>query len=151
MIPTRETVFGEVFDRFAALEGTAFKVVSRRMILPDKVQPGYSPTLRIWEQVDEYAESRRGLPPSRIYHCDLVIYFINNDVEVPGASILNPLIDAVEGVIRPDDPRTNAFTLGGLVDECWIESGQIVKETGDTDPKGLGGAVIPLAIRLGVP
>ncbi len=41
----------------------------------------------------------------------------------------------------------NRLTLGGLVSWCRIE-GRTVVETGDTDPEGLGGALIPLKILV---
>jgi hypothetical protein len=55
------------------------------------------------------------------------------------------MVEAVEAALAVDDFAHNTCTLGGLVHYARIE-GIVVKETGDTDSNGLGGAVIPIKI-----
>lgn len=131
---------------------TGFVEISRRVILPAKVEPLRAPTLRLWERPEPYQDTPSGLPVVHTMYVDAVIYFINKDVSIAGMTILNPLIDAVDDVLAgADNPSTNVLTLGGLVQWCRIVKGEIIKESGDTDTQGLGGAIIPIAMQLDPP
>lgn len=140
--PTREQVFQALFARMQTVPGiTSY---SRRMTLPHQVHPGDQPVLMQWEQ-PEITRIQTALPPKRVWEAWIVIAFTNNDNSVAGATIINPLLEAVEAALAVDDFGRNVCSLGGLVHYARIE-GNIVKETGDTDPSGLGGAVVPIKI-----
>lgn len=139
---TRETVMQALFTRLAAIPGLTSS--SRRMTLPAMVAPGDMPRLMLWEQ-PERASNVTSLPDKRVWEAWAVIVFINDDPSVPGATIVNPFIDAIEAALAPDDRARNLCSLGGLVHYARIE-GSIIKETGDTDTTGLGGAVVPIKI-----
>mgnify|MGYP000036956479 CR=1 FL=1 len=69
------------------------------------------------------------------------------DTTTPGSSVLNPLLDAIDTALEPDDQQTGLCTLGGLVIDCRVQ-GNIVKVLGDADPSGLCGALVPIEIEI---
>ena len=164
MACTREQVMTALFAKVQPLQApansprplpaqTPFKTVSRRMTLPGQgpaaLDPIIQPALMMWEQPEHTEGGERGL---RIRHWPVwfVIAFRNDNREVPGATILNPLIDEVEAALAPDDPARNTMRLfqplpGGqqiaLIEAGAIE-GPLIKHTGDTSADGQGGAVI---------
>jgi hypothetical protein len=142
MAVTREQVMAALFARLQAIPGIVS--TSRRMTLPGMIAPGDMPRLMLWEQ-PERASNVTGLPDRRTWEAWAVIVFVNDDTTVPGATIINPMIDAIEAALKVDDFGANTCTLGGLVHYARIE-GTVVKETGDTDTTGLGGAVVPIKI-----
>jgi hypothetical protein len=142
MSASREVIMGALFTRLQTMPGIAH--FSRRMTLPHQVPPADLPCLMLWEQ-PEMARNVTSLPDKRVFEAWAVIVFINGDPTVPGATIINPLLDAMEAVLKVDDFARNVCSLGGLVHYARIE-GLIIKEVGDTDTTGLGGAVIPIKI-----
>jgi hypothetical protein len=139
---TREAVFQALFARMQTVPGMT--TYSRRMTLPGMVPPLAQPMLMQWEQ-PEIARNQTGLPDKRVWEAWIVIVFTNTSQTIPGATIINPMIDALEAALAVDDFGRNVCSLGGLVHYARIE-GSILKETGDTDTTGLGGAVIPVKI-----
>jgi hypothetical protein len=144
MMPSRETVMGALFTHLQQLAG--INSFSRRMTLPPNVPVNLQPCLMQWEQ-PETERAITNLPARRLLEAWIVIVFTNQDTTVAGASIINPILDALEGLLGVDDFGRNTCSLGGLVHYARIE-GSILKETGDTDPSGLGGAVVPIKIML---
>lgn len=140
--PTREQVFQALFARMQTVPGMT--TYSRRITLPHQVPPGDQPALMMWEQ-PEAARNRTGLPDKRVWEAWIVLVFTNPDVTVPGATIINPMLEAIEAALAVDDFGRNVCSLGGLVHYARIE-GNVIKETGDIDPAGLGGAVVPVKI-----
>jgi hypothetical protein len=69
------------------------------------------------------------------------------DGTIAGATVINNLIDAVEGAFVYDNPSTRAFTLGGLVARCWID-GHTAKVSGDMNPDGQCFAAVPVSILV---
>lgn len=141
-MPTREVVFQALFARLQAIPGV--RTTSRRMTLPSQVAPGDMPRLMLWEQ-PEIARNQTGLPDKRVWEAWAVIVFVNEDPTVAGATIINPMLEAIEAALGVDDFARNVCSLGGLVHYARIE-GTVIKETGDTDTTGLGGAVVPIKI-----
>jgi hypothetical protein len=139
---TREEVMSALFARLQSIPG--INTTSRRMTLPGMVAPGDMARLMLWEQ-PERAANITSLPDKRTWEAWVVIVFTNDDAAVPGATIINPMIDAIEAALAVDDFNRNVCSLGGLVHYARIE-GTVVKETGDTDTTGLGGAVVPIKI-----
>lgn len=151
--PTREAVFSALFAILETAPGiTTF---SRRMLDYSAVAPGLMPILMLWEQ-PELTDYRpgRGLPRDYweayiiiVFHNPSRVTAGNPNSAVPGATIINPLVDGVRNALAPDDPTTNSLTLGGLVDWCRVE-GRTIVETGDTDAQGYGGAIIPVRMQI---
>lgn len=168
MATSREQVMEALLARTKSLlyPGT-FKLVTRRwvswlddqVVNPQTLPP--TPFLIQWESPDaeEYIRPPgSGLPPNRTWSLYILMYGKIPplsasapgvpDKTTPGASVLNPLIDAYESlVMAPDDPQSGRLTLGGLVVDCGID-GTIVKALGDNDPSGLCGAVVPVRIKV---
>lgn len=142
MSARREVIMEALFARLQAIPGIVS--TSRRMSLPAQVLPADQPRLMLWEQ-PETARGATSLPDKRVWEAWIVIVFTNPDPTIAGATILNPMLDAIEVALAIDDFGQQVCSLGGLVHYARIE-GSIVKETGDTDPTGLGGAVVPVKI-----
>jgi hypothetical protein len=95
-------------------------------------------------QKSENAEERQPLPVKWRASVDLYLYAQAPDELTSPATVLNPLLDAVEAALAPD-PVGHVQTLGGLVSHCWI-AGRI-----QTDEGVLGGqavAIVPVEILV---
>ncbi len=156
--PSREAVFQALFNRLQTAEG--FTKFSRRMFDYSLLPPGVLPICILWEQPEEtdYGNHQR----IRIdhWHALVMIFFKNESrpqeddptTAVPGMTILNPLLDAVNLALAPDDGQGNltlrdADNPNGLVQWVRVEGTTIV-ESGDTEQNGYGGAMIPLTILI---
>jgi hypothetical protein len=138
---TREPIYAALF----ALVSTAanFVTVSRRLRHWTDVGAAEQPALFLIQK-SENAEERRPLPVKWRATVDLYVYAQAPDELTAPATIINPLLDAVEAALAPD-PVTHVQTLGGLVQHCWI-AGRIT-----TDEGVLGGqavAIVPLEILV---
>ena len=150
--PTREQVFSALFTQLQTAEG--FTTFSRRMLDYSAIAPALLPILLLWEQPESTDWPHSGLFRDH-WEALAVIVFQNTSkpsggdptTATPGATIINPLVDAVRNALAPDDPISNYLTLGGLVHWCRVE-GRTIIETGDTDAGGFGGAVIPIHILV---
>ncbi len=139
---TREPVYAALF----ALVATAadFVTASRRLRHWSDVGAAEQPALFVIQK-SEAAEQRRPLPVKWRAAVDLYVYVQAPDELTAPASVLNPLLDAVEVALAPD-PFTQVQSLGGLVQHCWI-AGKIA-----TDEGVLGGqavAIVPVEILVG--
>lgn len=141
---TREQILEALFS-LVSLSSPAFITKSRRLRLWGDVDPADRPALFQFERAgDLYEGAIRGTPPKRTYQVEIFIYTDARGVDVP-ASILNPLIDAIDIALMPDNKLTGKQTLGGLVEHVYID-GRIIKEPGDLDNDGL--ALIPVKILV---
>lgn len=156
---TREIVLNALFTQLKTC-GSTFKLYTRRWVPwiddPTQSRPDM-PFLVQWESpvAETYVGTPgSGLPPKRLWDVTLLAYGMIPvgqtpgvpDSTTPAASVLNPLIDAIENALSPDDPN-GLLTLGGLVVDCCID-GEIVKALGDADPSGVAGAIIPVKILV---
>jgi hypothetical protein len=148
-MPTREAVFTALATLLTAVPGIG--TVSRRMTMPSEIPatelaPGAA-TLLIWEQNEDTKARGRGVPSMRTWEAFLVVYFKNPDPTVPGAAIINPILDGIEQALTPPPSPANTQTLGGIVSHCWIE-GMTHVALGDVDTQGFGGCVVPVKILV---
>ena len=137
----REPIYAALFARLAG--AAAFTTTSRRLRHWSDVGAAEQPALFI-VQKSETAEQHRGRPVTWKALVDVYVYAQAPDEETPPASVLNPLLDAVEAALAPD-PVTNVQTLGGLVQHAWI-AGRV-----ETDEGALGGqavAIVPIEILV---
>ena len=141
---TREQVMNALL---ALLKATgSFVTISRRNRNPEGLAPSQSPALFLVEALEEYSRPSPTVQPKRALVVKAIFY---NDVgpdenAIPSTPINNAL-DALDVALKPDDPATNRFTLGGLVFSAMIE-GTIEKASGDVTGKSL--AVVPIKIVL---
>ena len=135
----REPIYAALF---ALASGAAnFVTVSRRLRHWSDVGAAEQPAL-FMIQKSETAEARRPLPAKWRASVDLYLYAQAPDELTPPATVLNPLLDAVEAALAPD-PVSHVQSLGGLVSHCWI-AGRV-----QTDEGVLGGqavAIVPIEI-----
>lgn len=138
----REELFDALLEK---LKATAdYRTVSRRLKHWSDVSPADQPALYLIEKRDNYARTP-GLNPIYRFELDAVIYAHTGDGndDEPAGRVLNPLLDAIDELLRPDDVMKNKCTLGGLVQHAWIE-GAIEKDEGVLGPQGV--ALVPLVI-----
>jgi len=143
-IVTREAVFTALFDLIAS--SYVFVTSERRLRLWADVPVDQRPYLGVAERAEDNAGGDRGLagtPVVRTWHADFFVYTDAHSASVP-ASLLNPILDAVELAMRPS-PLTGRQTLGGLVAHAWIV-GQTFKDPGDIDGDGM--LIIPVSILV---
>jgi hypothetical protein len=136
---TREPIYAALF---ALLSGAAdFVTASRRLRHWSDVGPAEQPALFV-VQKSETAEAKAGLPPKWRALVDVYVYAHAPDETTAPATVLNPLLDAVEAALAPSGA---VQTLGGLVSHVFI-TGKI-----ETDEGVLGGqavAIVPIEILV---
>jgi hypothetical protein len=137
----RELVYQALFTKVGSAAG--FVTAGRRLRHWSDVAAAEQPALF---QVQKFETVKRdaGLPPKWTLGIDLFVYAHAPDDVSPAASVINPLLDAVEAALAPD-LVSNLQTLGGLVAHCWI-AGKI-----ETDEGVLGGqavAIVPIEILV---
>lgn len=158
---SRETVYTALFTQLKTAVG--FKTYSRRWRAVYDDLEGRLPLLPmmiLYEQhEDQQWPQQRGIGPIRTWGVTLEIYAkipdnltgptASADSRTPGASVLNPLIDAIDAALQPQlgEARDGYQSLGGIVTDCRIE-GTIIKVLGDEDPNGQCGALIPIRILV---
>jgi hypothetical protein len=137
----REPIYAALF---ALVQGAAsFVTISRRLRHWSDVAAAEQPAL-FQIQKSETAEERRPLPVKWRARVDLYLYAHAPDELTAPATMLNPLLDALEVALAPD-PVSHVQTLGGLVQHCWIAGGI------QTDEGVLGGqsvAIVPIEILI---
>jgi hypothetical protein len=149
-MPTREQVFTALQALLQDVPGINF--VSRRMMMPaafmgTPASPSSQlPALLIWEQNEATKHKGLGIPATRTWAAWLVVYFQNVSTSVPGATIINPILDGIEAALAPNIV-TGTQTLGGLVSHAWIEGPSTVA-LGDIDTQGFGGAVVEVHMLI---
>lgn len=136
---TREPIYSALF---ALLSGAAsFATSSRRLRHWSDVGPAEQPALFV-VQKSETAERKAGLPVKWRASVDVYVYAHAPDDETAAATVLNPLLDAIELALAPQGA---VQTLGGLAAHAWI-AGKI-----ETDEGVLGGqavAIVPVEILV---
>ena len=136
---TREPIYSALF---ALLSGAApFVTASRRLRHWSDVGPAEQPALFV-VQKSETAERRAGLPAKWRASVDVYVYAHAPDDVTSPATVLNPLLDAVEMVLAPQGA---VQTLGGLASHAWI-AGKI--ETDEGVLAGQAVAILPVEILV---
>jgi hypothetical protein len=139
----REAIISALFALLS--QSAAFATASRRLQLWGGLSPSEKPALFLSERGDTYTHASEAAPAAVTMEVDIYIYTdAGKDPTIVPASILNPLIDAVDAALAPS-ALSGLQTLGGLVSHCWID-GKIMKDPGDLDGDGV--AVIPVKILV---
>lgn len=150
MIQTREALYAAIFAKFANLSftsgaHTAFAYSSRRLYLWEDLEIEQFPAM-MQVQTKEVVKQQRGLPPKWTLEMLLYVYVrtvAQQDAAVIPSQLLNPIIDAIDRALAPDDLAAGTCSLGGLVSHAWI-AGPI--ETSEGNLGDLEVAVVPLEI-----
>ncbi len=137
----REAIYSALFAKMSAAAG--FATASRRLRHWSDVGAVEQPAL-FQVQRSETARRDAGLPSKWTLAVDLFLYAHAADDATAAATVMNPLLDAIEAALAPD-PVTNVQGLGGLAVHCWI-AGKV-----ETDEGVLGGqavAIVPIEILV---
>ena len=129
MIPNREAIYSALFALVSQAAG--FTTTSRRLEHWGEVPMEEQPALYM-VQKPEAVTQRKGLPAQHSLMVDIFVYAKTGEEEtVAPATILNPLVDAIDAVLAPD-PGAGYFSLvvgGQTISHCWID-GQIENDEG---------------------
>lgn len=137
----REPIYSALFARLSAIPGivTASRKLRHWADVPDVEQPAV-----FLAQNGEIATPSRQAPTKWVLQCDVYVYVKTGGSDSP-ASVLNPIIDAIEASLAPENAMTQACTLGGLVTHAWIE-GNIQTDEGKLGDQAV--AIIPVHILV---
>ena len=141
----REPVYAALFALLQ--EAGGFATASRRLRHWSDVAAIEQPALFL-AQKSETAEQRRGLPTRWACDVDIYLYCHAPDARTSPATILNPLLDAVEAALAPvsqDLVLRNAQTLGGLAYQAWI-NGKIETDEGTLGDQAV--AIVPVRVLV---
>ena len=141
----REAIVVALFGLLAAVPG--FAVCERRLRHWNDVPDAEQPYLCLAQGGQSVAQGdpAKGVPPKWTLEADIYLYARTTGGLVP-ASVLNPLVDAVEDALQPQYPALEKCqTLGGLVQHCWIE-GNIETDEGTLGDQAV--AIIPIKILV---
>lgn len=150
----RETIYKALFDQLKALKGTAGIVTVNRRLLHWSDVPAVQQPALFLVQKRERPIQEKGKPTKWFFDLELYVYVhtgedpnigiqsILNSDQTP-ATLLNPVIDAVESVIPYPKDTSGMLALGGLASHCWI-SGTIETSEGLLGPQEV--AIIPIEI-----
>ena len=141
---TREQIMAALLTR---LQGTGqFTVVTRRNAAPETIATPGQPALVLVKHHERYEKKTTTLKPVRVMIVLAIIYIDVGAVAnaIPD-SILNPIQDAIDTALAPDNPQYNTCTLGGLAQSCLI-NGEVISAPGDKTGKGT--VIIPIEITL---
>jgi hypothetical protein len=134
---------------FTTLSGAyAFGVATRRLDSPETIATPGAPGLGLVVHSESYKRPSPNVPPARKMLVKAIIYIDAsgeaNANLIPDA-ILNPIKDAFDAALKPDNLVTGLCTLGGVVYSAII-NGEVIQAPGDKTGKGL--AVMPIEILL---
>jgi len=143
VIANREAIYSALYDVVRA--AAPFVTTSRRLKhwadIPAEEQPAL-----FMVQKNEGVSQVKGLPSKNTLFVDLYVYAKTGEgEETPPATILNPLVDAIDQTLSPS-PATGYFSLvvdGQDVSHCWID-GEIVNDEGVLGSQAV--AIIPVKI-----
>lgn len=144
----RETIAAALFAKLATLSAGGsplFVTTSRRLQHWADVPAESQPALYQIQTREECARTR-GKPPLWKLRLSLYLYvhtMAQTDSTIVPSQLLNPLLDAVEAALAPDDIANDVCSLGGIVSSCYIDGAIETSEglLGDQEV-----AIIPITI-----
>jgi len=135
----REDIFIALFDRLGKVY--PFKEKSRRLKTWDDCEA--FPAMFLHQTDQSAAKLGRGIPAVWTMQAELYLYAMVEG-DRPSASVTNELLDRVEEAMTPDGFHLdNKLTLGGLVEDCFI-NGQVVTDEGTLGNKAV--VIVPITI-----
>jgi hypothetical protein len=123
--------------------------VTRRNQSPEQIASPSNPGLVLVKHSEQYERQSPSQPPRRTMVVIAAVYIdVGTNVNAIPDAVLNPIQDAIDTALAPDDPSSNRCTLGGRVFSVMIK-GTIINAPGDKIGKGI--ALIPIEIILPSP
>lgn len=87
----------------------------RRLIHWNDVAPANTPALFVVQEKENNTQPR-GLPAKWVFSLELYLYVkTGNSLSIIPSSLLNPLVDAIENMLAPDNLPDHVLTLGNTV------------------------------------
>jgi len=139
---SRDAVFAALFSLLQALPGAV--TVSRRLRMWSDVDQTEQPAVFLASGAQVPTQSPAGHPAVWRLSASVYLYAKTSDPNIAPSTILNDLLDALEGVLAPGFPGQKQ-TLGGLCQHCWI-SGQVETDEGILGDQAM--AIVPIEILL---
>jgi hypothetical protein len=139
---SREPIYAALFERAAG--ATHFVTVGRRQRHWSEMTPAEQPALLMKQKSEVALVPAPGAPTVWTLAVELYVYAHAGDPYVAPATVLNPLLDAVEAALAPS-PATGMQDLGvpAMVQHAWI-AGKIEITEGVLRDQAV--AVIPVEI-----
>jgi hypothetical protein len=139
----REQIDNALFQRLNSFLPSSVKTVSRRLKMWSEVPPSEQPAIFMIKR-DENITRTRGLPAKVTARFDIVIYANNGgDQSVAPAGLINPVIDAVQDALEPDQTGVQDLGFAGSVSHCHI-SGSIQTDEGVLGDQAI--VIIPVEV-----
>lgn len=128
----REAIWVALYNWMVLQVGPQFTSIGRKHIAPPDLIYAAQPALFVVQVKESHMPAKPpGAPTKLILHGFFIVYCpaptVDEDIgaeTVLAATTMNGLLRAIDDAMQPDSPN-GKFTLGGLVEHCWIE--------GDTD------------------
>lgn len=134
----REQIYAAMFSLIGSLAGV--QTCSRKLMHWADVTA--FPAVFQAQKTEVAVKAGRGIPTRWTLLCDIYVY-VRVEPGQPSSPALNAMLDAITMALAPPEVIDNKQTLGGLVEDCWID-GQIVTDEGTLGE--LAVAVIPVHI-----
>jgi hypothetical protein len=115
----RETIYAALFERVST--AADFVTVARRMRPWSNLTPAEQPALYMHQKTETATIKALGAPTVWTLLVEFYVYAHSSDPYVAPATVLNPLIDAVEAALAPS-PVTGVQDLGqpAMVQHAYI-------------------------------
>jgi hypothetical protein len=136
----RELIYSQLFARFSALPGvrTASRILKHWNDVPSEMQPA----VYVAQTTETAIEQPSPLAQKWRLSVDLYLY-VSTSGQVPPATLLNPLLDAIEQALVPH-PSTGRCTLGIEGVEWAAIDGTIETDEGTLGNQAV--AIVPISI-----
>jgi hypothetical protein len=139
----RELIYSTLYSLFGRLPGV--QTSSRKLLHWADVTE--FPAFFQAQKTEVATKLGRGVPTKWMLLVDLYVY-VRVEPGKPSSPALNKMLDAVVNAIAAPQKIDNKQTLGGIVEDCWID-GQIITDEGTLGE--LAVAIIPVHIEVTQP
>lgn len=118
---SREAAYDALFQLLKTL--TDFVTAQRRYIKPEAVAQTDMPALFQWQKMEpsEAEKQVHGTPIKTILEVNVFIFVHTTGTEWP-SSVMNPIMDKLDVLLKPKTPADRTNTLSGTVQ--WVYRGQ---------------------------
>jgi hypothetical protein len=149
----REAIWAALFAWFKSQLASDFVSMGRKHIAPPQLTTAEQPAFfQVAGKEKHIPNQYPGQPTKLVLNGFLILYvFDDSPDELIGAeqllaeTTLNNLLKCIDAALVPDDLVKGKFTIGGLVEHCWIEGDS------DLDPGIFGpqaAAILPIHILV---
>jgi hypothetical protein len=149
----REAIWAALFAWLKTKLAADYASMGRKHIAPPQLTIAEQPALfQVAGKETHIPNQYPGQPTKLILHGFLILYVLDKSPdEVIGAeqllaeTTMNVLLKNIDAALVPDDLVKGKFTIGGLVEHCWIEGDS------DLDPGIFGpqaAAILPIHILV---